>query len=111
MIMRTYEASLISVLVFVFAVAGADISRPAQAVEKTKSCGLVKLKANRMARLGKLGHLTPGRLPGAKCEGVGYSTRSSSKAVRNCCYYGKRKVIACAVTRGRRGWYACCQYR
>ena len=109
--MRTYAAKLIPVLVLVFTAAGADISRSAPTVEKTKSCGLLKVKANRMARLGKLGHITPGRLAGAKCEGVGYSTRSSSKAVRNCCYYGKRKVIACAVTRGRRGWYACCQYR
>ena len=110
--MRTYAAKLIPVLVLVFTAAGADISRSAPTVEKTKSCGLLKVKANRMARLGRLGHITPGRLPGAKCEGVGRSSRSAASAVSNCCYYGQRKVIACAVSRGRRGyWYAVCQYR
>ena len=73
---------------------------------------LLRKKAEHMARLGKLGHLSRGWLPGAKCEGVGRSSRSAASAVRNCCYYGQRKGIACPVSRGRRGyWYAVCQYR
>ena len=74
-------------------------------------CGLLQRKANVMAKLGRCGHITPGRIPGARAEGVGWSTRSESQAIRNCCFYGERKLIGKAVKKGRKGWYAVCQYR
>jgi len=58
-----------------------------------------------MARTGILRHRG-----GNGWEGVGYSSRSSSEAISNCCYWGKRKVKEIGVSRGSRGWFACVRY-
>lgn len=44
-------------------------------------------------------------------EGVGFSTRSAADALRNCCFYGRRRIVEKAVVRGANGWYACVRYR
>jgi hypothetical protein len=64
--------------------------------------------ADRMAASGRLGHF--GRRRGGY-EGVGFSTRSASDALANCCYWNKRKAIQIGTARGPRGWYACVRYR
>lgn len=58
-----------------------------------------------MARTGVLRHRG-----GQGYEGIGYSTVSADHAIRNCCYWGKRKVKEVAVSRGDRGWFACVRY-
>jgi hypothetical protein len=44
-------------------------------------------------------------------EGIGFSTVSEDAAIRNCCYWGKRKAIDIGVARGARGWYAVVRYQ
>ena len=74
--------------------------------------GVAKRKANIQARNGRMAHVQRGTwAPGARYEGVGWSTRSPEAAIRACCYWGKRTPVEIGVTRGRRGYYACVQYK
>jgi hypothetical protein len=62
--------------------------------------------AETMARTGVLRHCgTAGRR-----EGIGFSSASSDAAVRNCCYYGRYRIVERGVARGPRGWYAVLRY-
>jgi hypothetical protein len=63
-------------------------------------------KASRMASNGVLRHLGGG-YGGANAEGIGFSTRSASDALNNCCFTGQKKVAGSSVVRGKSGWYAC----
>lgn len=66
-------------------------------------------KASRMASNGVLRHLGGG-YGGANAEGIGFSTRSASDALNNCCFTGQKKVAGSSVVRGNSGWYACKLY-
>lgn len=61
--------------------------------------------ANEMARTGILAHKG-----GRGVEGIGMSSVSADHAIRNCCYWGTRKVKEIGVARGPRGWFACVRY-
>jgi hypothetical protein len=61
--------------------------------------------ADDMARTGVLRHRGC-----SSYEGVGFSTVSADHAIRNCCFWGQRKVREVAVARGPRGWFACVRY-
>ena len=58
-----------------------------------------------MARRGALVHSGCGQT-----EGIGFSTVSEDAAIRNCCYWGKRKPREIGVARGARGYYAVVRY-
>ena len=100
------------------AVQKSDAVQKSTAVQKTeavqKSGGssmsaLAMRKAQWQANRGRVGH--PGwGFGGARAEGAGFSTRSADSALRNCCYYGQRRIAASAVVRGSRGWYATILY-
>ena len=62
--------------------------------------------AETMARTGVLRHCgTAGRR-----EGIGFSSASPDAALRNCCYYGRYRIVEKAVARGPRGWFAVIRY-
>lgn len=62
--------------------------------------------AETMARTGILRHCgTAGRR-----EGIGFSSASPDAALRNCCYYGRYRIVEKAVARGPRGWFAVIRY-
>jgi hypothetical protein len=62
--------------------------------------------AETMARTGVLRHCgTAGRR-----EGIGFSSSSPDAAVKNCCYYGRYRIVERGVARGPRGWYAVLRY-
>lgn len=63
--------------------------------------------AETMARTGVLRHC--GRAGGRR-EGIGYSTSGPEQAYRNCCFYGKYRILERGVARGPRGWYAVIRY-
>jgi hypothetical protein len=63
--------------------------------------------ADEMARSGVLRHC--GR-NGGRREGIGFSTSSSDAALRNCCYYGRYRIVEKGVARGPRGWFAVIRY-
>lgn len=63
--------------------------------------------AEQMARTGILRHC--GR-NGGRREGIGFSSSSADAAVRNCCYYGRYRIVEKGVARGPRGWYAVLRY-
>lgn len=63
--------------------------------------------AEHMARTGVLRHC--GR-NGGRREGIGFSTRSAEDAVRNCCYYGRYRIVERGVAHGPRGWFAVLRY-
>lgn len=63
--------------------------------------------AEQMARTGVLRHC--GR-NGGRREGIGFSTVGPDQAFRNCCFYGKYKIVERGVARGPRGWYAVIRY-
>lgn len=69
-------------------------------------------RADEQARLGWCGHFG-GQFgtPGAAAEGCGFSSVSADDAIRHCCFYGQRPLLAVGVARGANGWYACCHYR
>jgi hypothetical protein len=63
--------------------------------------------AETMARSGVLRHC--GR-NGGRREGIGFSSSSADAAVRNCCYYGRYRIVEKGVARGPRGWFAVIRY-
>jgi len=63
--------------------------------------------AETMARTGILRHC--GR-NGGRREGIGYSSSSPEAAMKNCCYYGRYRIVERGVARGPRGWYAVLRY-
>lgn len=63
--------------------------------------------AETMARTGVLRHCGTA---GGRREGIGFSSSSPDAALRNCCYYGRYRIVEKAVARGTRGWYAVIRY-
>jgi hypothetical protein len=62
-----------------------------------------------MARTGVLRHC--GRAGGRR-EGIGFSTAGPDAAERNCCYYGRYRIVerGVAYSPARRGWFAVIRY-
>jgi len=62
-----------------------------------------------MARTGILRHC--GRAGGRR-EGIGFSTAGPDAAERNCCYYGRYRIVekGVAYSPARRGWFAVIRY-
>jgi hypothetical protein len=63
--------------------------------------------AETMARTGILRHCGKN---GGRREGIGFSSSSADAAVRNCCFYGRYRIVERGVARGPRGWYAVLRY-
>jgi hypothetical protein len=63
--------------------------------------------AETMARTGILRHCGTA---GGKREGIGFSSASPDAALRNCCYYGRYRIVEKGVARGPRGWFAVIRY-
>jgi hypothetical protein len=63
--------------------------------------------AEQMARSGVLRHCGKN---GGRREGIGFSSSSPDAAVRNCCYYGRYRIVEKGVARGPRGWFAVIRY-
>lgn len=63
--------------------------------------------AETMARTGILRHCGKN---GGRREGIGFSSSSPDAAVKNCCYYGRYRIVERGVARGPRGWYAVLRY-
>jgi len=65
--------------------------------------------ADECARTGLLKHC---RLLGGRREGIGFSTAGPDAAERNCCFYGRYKVVerGVAYSHARRGWFAVLRY-
>ena len=63
--------------------------------------------AETMARTGVLRHCGKN---GGRREGIGFSSSSPDAAVKNCCYYGRYRIVERGVARGPRGWYAVLRY-
>ena len=81
-------------------------SQPATAPRRG---GLAQMKANRMARSGRMAHLGGG-FGGGHAEGVGTGS-SRESAIRNCCYWGRRTPIDIGAASNGRRWFACVIYR
>jgi hypothetical protein len=71
---------------------------------------IAKRKAQQQASEGVMRHVG-GSFGSGRYEGVGYSSRSASEAVRSACYWGQRPAVGIGVARGRNGWYATVLYR
>lgn len=63
--------------------------------------------AESMARSGVLRHCGTA---GGRREGIGFSSSSPDAALRNCCYYGRYRIVEKGVARGPRGWFAVIRY-
>jgi hypothetical protein len=63
--------------------------------------------AETMARTGVLRHCGTA---GGRREGIGFSSSSPDAAIRNCCYYGRYRIVEKGVARGPRGWFAVIRY-
>jgi hypothetical protein len=65
--------------------------------------------AELMARTGVLRHC--GRAGGRR-EGIGFSSAGPDAAERNCCYYGRYRIVekGVAYSPTRRGWFAVIRY-
>lgn len=85
--------------------AAADTTIYARRVEITSA----QVDADEMARTGVLRHC--GRAGGRR-EGIGFSTVSPQAAEKNCCYYGRYRIVEKAVAWSpvRRGWFAVIRY-
>ena len=67
-------------------------------------------KSQVMASRRSYGH-PGGCTPHGLREGTGYGPTPHA-AQRNCCYYGRRPLVCCGVSRGCDGnYYACCFFR
>lgn len=79
----------------------------AQAMDAQK---LAQAKADEIASAGRLYHPHAKWPAKARREGVGRGA-TASRAVANCCYWGKRKPMAIAWSRSKSGrYYACVIY-
>ena len=67
-------------------------------------------KAQIMASRRVHGHIGGG-YGGGNAEGTGFSPKSATVALGNCCFVGVRTCIGAAVVRGSDGWYAVRIYR
>ena len=65
--------------------------------------------AESIARTGILRHCGTA---GGRREGIGFSTAGPDAAERNCCYYGRYKIVerGVAYSPTRRGWFAVIRY-
>lgn len=65
--------------------------------------------AESMARTGILRHCGTA---GGRREGIGFSTAGPDAAERNCCYYGRYRIVerGVAYSPTRRGWFAVIRY-
>jgi hypothetical protein len=65
--------------------------------------------AESMARTGIMRHCGTA---GGRREGIGFSTAGPDAAERNCCYYGRYKIVerGVAYSPTRRGWFAVIRY-
>ena len=59
-----------------------------------------------MARTGILRHCGTA---GGRREGIGFGATPDA-AMRNCCYYGRYRIVEKGVARGPRGWFAVIRY-
>lgn len=81
---------------------GGSIGGSPQAVASYKAG--VQASRNRMGHIG-------GGYGGANAEGVG-SGRTPQQALNNCCFTGRRPLVASAVKQGSSGlWFACKLFR
>ena len=62
-----------------------------------------------MARSGVLRHCNTA---GGRREGIGFSTAGPDAAERNCCFYGRYRIVekGVAYSTSRRGWFAVIRY-
>ena len=62
-----------------------------------------------MARTGVLRHCGTA---GGRREGIGFSTAGPDAAERNCCFYGRYRIVekGVAYSTSRRGWFAVIRY-
>jgi hypothetical protein len=62
-----------------------------------------------MARSGVLRHCGTA---GGRREGIGFSTAGPDAAERNCCFYGRYRIVekGVAYSTSRRGWFAVIRY-
>jgi hypothetical protein len=65
--------------------------------------------ADECARTGLLKHC---RVLGGRREGIGFSTVSPEAAEKNCCFYGRYRIVERGVSYSptRRGWFAVLRY-
>lgn len=96
-------------LILAFAVACCSQVASAESVVVTTTVTTAQADAEHMARTGVLRHC--GRAGGRR-EGIGFSTAGPDAAERNCCYYGRYKVVerGVAYSPSRRGWFAVLRY-
>ena len=85
------------------------VTADAQTVVTTQTVTVLTAQraAENMARRGVLTHC---RNNGSQIEGIGFSTVSAEAAIRNCCFWGKRRPRDIGVARGQRGWFAVVWY-
>jgi hypothetical protein len=97
--------ALILLVLLCASAAAADTNVYAHRVEITSA----QVDADEMARTGVLRHC--GRNAGRR-EGIGFSSSSPDAALRNCCYYGRYRIVEKAVAWSpvRRGWFAVIRY-
>lgn len=62
--------------------------------------------AETMARTGILRHCGTA---GGRREGIGFGATPDA-AMRNCCYFGRYRIVEKGVARGPRGWFAVIRY-
>jgi hypothetical protein len=81
----------------------------AQAQTVTVTVTTARQDAEAMARTGVLRHC--GR-NGGRREGIGFSSSSPEQALRNCCFYGRYRIVEKAVAWSpmRRAWFAVVRY-
>lgn len=65
--------------------------------------------AESMARSGVLRHCGTA---GGRREGIGFSSAGPDAAERNCCFYGRYRIVekGVAYSTSRRGWFAVIRY-
>lgn len=90
-------------------VASSPATRPGsnQVQQARPDLGTAQGVANYLARIGRIGHFGGNPYP---AEGVGMGA-TADQAIRNCCFYGRRRIADQGVAQGSNGWfYACCRY-
>jgi hypothetical protein len=97
------------VLAIAFLVGTPGITMAADVIVHARRVNITSAQqdAEIMARSGVLRHCGTA---GGRREGIGFSSSSPDAALRNCCFYGRYRIVEKGVARGPRGWFAVIRY-
>ena len=100
---------IVLAIAFLFAPPGISMAADVIVHARRANISSAQQDAEIMARSGVLRHCGTA---GGRREGIGFSSAGPDAAERNCCFYGRYRIVekGVAYSTSRRGWFAVIRY-